>query len=297
MLRLTGETFYWWSRFGMDYPALLTILLIAVFAFGACWGSFLNVCIWRLPLGESVVTAPSHCTKCHYEIRWFDNIPIFSYLWLRGRCRNCREPYSCRYLVVEALTGTLFTLLYCKIGLAGENPALLLFYWTMTMLCITTGWIDAEHRLIPDATTIPAFLLALLYSVIFPSVWGKDATWWTALLFAVFSAAAAGGFLGAFALIGRKLTGRDVIGWGDVKFLTATAALLGLPGAFFTLFAGSVTGSIYGVVLARIRHRPLRRTRIAFGPFLAAGALLWMFAGEFLLKWYLQFVRFCALAQ
>ena len=116
MLILTEGSFPWWTRLGLEYPELLTIALVAVFAVGSCFGSFLNVCIWRLPLGESIVSVPSHCTKCGYEIRWYDNIPIISYLVLRGRCRNCREPYSPRYLIVEALTGLLFVAVFLKVG-------------------------------------------------------------------------------------------------------------------------------------------------------------------------------------
>ena len=120
MLRLTDGMSEWWFRAGLEYPTVAVFAFFAVFVFGSCLGSFLNVCIWRLPLGESVVTAPSHCTKCGYEIRWYDNIPIVSYLVLRGRCRCCREPYSCRYLVVEALTGVLFVLAFVTVGLAGQ---------------------------------------------------------------------------------------------------------------------------------------------------------------------------------
>ena len=118
MLILTEGSFPWGTRLGLEYPELLTIALVAVFAVGSCFGSFLNVCIWRLPLGESIVSVPSHCTKCGYEIRWYDNIPIISYLVLRGRCRNCREPYSPRYLIVEALTGLLFVAVFLKVGLS-----------------------------------------------------------------------------------------------------------------------------------------------------------------------------------
>ena len=158
MLILTEGSFPWWTRLGLEYPELLTIALVAVFAVGSCFGSFLNVCIWRLPLGESIVSVPSHCTKCGYEIRWYDNIPIISYLVLRGRCRNCREPYSPRYLIVEALTGLLFVAVFLKVGLSAQPPATLALYWVMVLLCVTTSWIDVEHRLIPDATTYPALL-------------------------------------------------------------------------------------------------------------------------------------------
>ena len=145
MLTLTEGTFPWWTRLGLEYPELLAIALVSV---------------------------PSHCTKCGYEIRWYDNIPIVSYLVLRGRCRNCREPYSPRYLIVEALTGLLYVAVFLKVGLSDQPPAMLALYGAMVLYCITTSWIDVEHRLIPDATSYPALLFGLAISAAFPAVQG-----------------------------------------------------------------------------------------------------------------------------
>lgn len=290
MLILTEETFRWWTRLGLEYPELLTIALVSVFVFGSCLGSFLNVCIWRLPLGESIVSAPSHCTKCGYEIRWYDNIPIVSYLVLRGRCRNCREPYSPRYLIVEALTGLLFVAVFLKVGLTAQPPALLALYWTMVLLCITTSWIDVEHRLIPDATTCPALLFGLAVSTAFPSAQGCESHL-AALLRAVVGAAVPGGLLALFAFFGKLAAKREVLGWGDVKFAAAAGALLGAAGSLFCVAAGALAGTVFGIGFALCRKRSMRRLAVPFGPFLAGGALLWIFFGEKLLRWYLSFLR------
>ena len=118
----------WWTRWGLVYPAVFFSACFAAFAYGACLGSFMNVCIWRMPRGESVVNAPSHCTKCGAHIRWYDNLPVVSYLVLRGRCRNCHAPYSPRYLAVEVLCGLLFVAVLVKCGLTRQVPGVMFFY-------------------------------------------------------------------------------------------------------------------------------------------------------------------------
>lgn len=289
LLRLTdGSNYYWWTRAGFDDIGVVGFFLVSSFLFGICLGSFLNVCIWRLPLGESVATAPSHCPKCGTPIRWFDNIPIVSWLVLRGRCRSCKAPISPRYVIVEALTGILFALLLLKVGATQQPPFTALLYFTMAMLCVTTVWIDFEHRLIPDATTYPAMLLGLAASVAFPSVWGVKSHLLSGAL-ALGSGAVAGGALALFAVAGRSIAGREVLGWGDVKFAAAAGILLGLPGALFSVLAGSLLGTLYGVGCAVRRKRSLARIAVPLGPFLAIGSLAWMFAGEKILRWYLGF--------
>lgn len=286
MLRLTDGMSEWWFRAGLEYPTVAVFAFFAVFVFGSCLGSFLNVCIWRLPLGESVVTAPSHCTRCGYEIRWYDNIPIVSYLVLRGRCRCCREPYSCRYLVVEALTGVLFVLAFVKVGLADQPICTVFPYWAMILLAVAASWIDAEHRLIPDALTIPAMCFGVAVSAVCPSVWGIESRLY-APVYALISGAIPALFLALFAIIGKKLTRKEVLGWGDVTFIAAVGMLLGLPAAFFAVAAGSLAGTFYGIGVAAVLKRPVARVKIAFGPFLAGAALVWLFAGEKILRWYL----------
>ena len=271
---------------GLHYPLVWGMAVFAAFALGACLGSFLNVCIWRIPRGESVVTAPSHCTSCGTEIRWYDNLPIISYLALRGRCRVCHTPYSCRYLVVEALTGALFTAILLKTGFAQQVPSVIPLYWWTILLCISCAWIDAKFRIIPDALTWPAVFYGILLHALMPSACGAQSAL-SGGLYAFFSALLPAAFLSIFSIAGRKLTGKDVLGWGDVKFIAACGALLGFPGALFVLLSGSLSGTVYGVIFAKIRKKPLGRCSIAFGPFLAAGAVIWTLAGNWIWHWYL----------
>ena len=289
LLRLTDQAnYYWWTRAGFGDEFVIGFFLLASFLLGSCLGSFLNVCIWRMPLGESIVTAPSHCTKCGTPIHWYDNIPIASYLVLRGRCRSCKAPISPRYVIVETLTGLLFVLLVVKVGAVRQPPVTVTPYFAMALLCITTIWIDFEHRLIPDATTFPAMLFGVAASAAFPSIWGIENRF-AAAGFALGSGTVAGGLLALFALAGRAVAKREVLGWGDVKYTAAAGILLGLPGAFFSVLAGSLLGSIYGAVCALRGGKKLARTTVPLGPFLAFGSLIWMFAGEKLLRWYLSF--------
>ena len=161
-------------------------------------------------------------------------------------------------------------------------------FFAMTMLCITTIWIDFEHRLIPDATTYPAMLFGVAASAAFPSIWGVENRF-LAAGFALGSGAIAGGLLALFAIVGRAVAKREVLGWGDVKYTAAAGILLGMPGAFFSVLAGSLLGSLYGVVCALRGGKKLARTTVPLGPFLAFGSFIWMFAGEKLLRWYLAF--------
>lgn len=273
----------WWFRLGLNYPAVCAFAVFAAFAYGACLGSFMNVCIWRMPRRESVVDAPSHCTSCGAHIRWYDNLPVVSYLVLRGRCRVCRAPYSPRYFIVEALTGMLFVAILVKTGLTRQEPGAIYFYCGMTLLAIGAAWIDAEWRIIPDALNYPAMLLALAGALALPAAWGTEVRW-RAGVFCLLSGLLPGAGLWLFSFLGEKLSGRTVLGRGDVKFAAATGMLIGLPGVLFALTAGALAGTVYGAVRALVRHERMSHCTVAFGPFLAGGALVWVFAGNWLLK-------------
>ena len=277
MLNLTGIYYLdydWYFRAGLEYPAVLLSVLFAIFAFGACWGSFLNVCIWRMPRRESVVTAPSHCTVCGNDIKWYDNIPVISYLVLRGRCRMCKTPYSCRYFVVELITALVFIALFLKAGAVSQLPQTILFYWLGFWYLLGAAWIDAKHRIIPDMLTLPVLIIAVILSAVFPEAVGETLRWKGAAC-AIISAAAVSGFLYLFSLAGRKLAkGRDALGLGDVKLCAVLAIILGVAGTCFALFAASIGGMIYGTVLAVKRRRPIGTTAIPFAPFIAAGAVI-----------------------
>ena len=280
----------WWQRLGCDYPIVWGSVVLAVFALGACLGSFLNVCIWRIPRGESVVTAPSHCTSCGADIRWYDNLPIVSYIVLGGKCRRCHTPYSCRYLVVEAVTGTLFTAVLLKCGMAQQVPGVIPLYWWCILLAVSCSWIDAKHRIIPDVLTYPAMIYGIVLHLLMPSVWGFESHLASGI-YALVSCLIPGAFLALFAWGGRLMTGKDVLGWGDVKFVAACGALLGFPGALFVLLGGSLSGTVYGVILSKIRKKPLHRCSIPFGPFLGAAAVVWTLTGNWIWHWYTTLFR------
>lgn len=279
----------WWRYIGMTYPGLCAIAAFAAFAYGACLGSFMNVCIWRMPRGESVVRAPSHCTRCGAHIKWYDNLPVISFLVLRGRCRVCRERYSPRYFFVEVLTGLLFVAVFFKAGLTRREPGIIFFHCVLVLLAIGAAWIDAEHRIIPDKLNFSAMALALAGALAMPQVWGAP-VWYEAGGMCLASGLLPGAGLLIFALLGRLVCGREVLGQGDVKFTTAIGMLIGLPGAIFSLVAGSLAGTLYGVTRCVVRREPLSRATIAFGPFLAAGAVAWIFVGDLVLKLALKLV-------
>ncbi|MBR7108232.1 MAG: prepilin peptidase [Lentisphaeria bacterium] len=286
------EEYNWFHRIGTGYPQIWYIILFWVFAFGSCMGSFLNVCIWRIPRGESLSKAASHCGSCNTPIKWYDNIPLISYIVLGGKCRACKQHYSMRYFLVELICGTLFTLAILSAGLQKQPMAAGAFSCIAIFYAIGTAWIDAEHRIIPDKLSYPAILAGLILSGCFPEVWGTPETpWYTAVAVCAASGGFPALFLAIFAVIGKIITQKEVIGWGDVKYILASGVLTGLPGAVFSLFFASFSGTVYGTVYSIVTKRPLKRTAIPLGPFLAAGTLIWIFAGNFIWKlvWFLKF--------
>jgi len=252
------------------------------FVLGACIGSFLNVCIYRLPAEESVVHPRSRCPRCGATIAWYDNLPIVSWALLRARCRGCSTPISARYPLVEALTGGLAIL---ALGRFGPEPLTLgLFVFTAALVLIT--FIDLDHRFIPDEVSLPGIALGLGVSLL-PGGIGL----WNAALGALLG----GGILFLVAWGYERMTGREGMGYGDVKLLAMIGAFLGWQAIPAVIVIASLTGSVAGLLAmfdARSRRRvrriqthfgPLavlvslrrasRRTEIPFGPFLALGAL------------------------
>ena len=246
-----------------------------VFIFAAMIGSFLNVCIHRIPSGQSVAFPPSHCPHCSAAIRPWDNIPIVSWLLLRGRCRNCAQPISIRYPLVEALTGLLFALFFYRFGF---HPVTLVF-WLLCALLVTVSFIDLDHQIIPDVISLPGIPLGFLCSFAVPWV-----TWQSSLL----GILVGGGILLLIALGYELLTRKEGMGLGDVKLLAMLCAFLGVRAAFPIIFIGSVLGTLVGVPLMLIKKAD-RKLAIPFGPFLAAGALIYGYFIDFwdpLMRWY-----------
>jgi leader peptidase (prepilin peptidase)/N-methyltransferase len=265
-------------------PQLMPFWYIMSFILGACIGSFLNVVIYRVPEGISLVSPPSHCPNCKKEIQWYQNIPLFSWLMLGGKCASCSCRIPVRYFLIELLTGVMFLLVFGKVVLYHEPLPVLIVYFAMTMLVVTTVFIDFEHQIIPDKTTYPAMILGLAAAAAFPIIWYTGSRW-TALFESALCMLVSAGLLSLFAIIGSWIFKRDALGWGDVKYIAAAAACLGGKAAYFTLLFGAVTGSIVGIALMLRKKKNFKGT-ISFGPFLAAGTYCWILFDQKILELY-----------
>lgn len=248
--------------------------LILPFVFGAVVGSFLNVCIYRIPAGVSIVSPPSRCTACSKPIAFYDNIPIISYIVLMGRCRRCGSPVSARYPAVEAVTGLFASALFFKFGL---TPGFFIYSAFIAALIVIT-FIDIDHQIIPDVISLPGIPLGLGASFFLPSVGIADS---------VIGTIAGGGLLFGIAAAYYYSTGKEGMGGGDVKLLAMIGAFTGWRGVLMTVLAGSVSGAILGGALMLV-HGKGGKHPIPFGPFLAAGAAVYVFAGEALIEWYIS---------
>jgi leader peptidase (prepilin peptidase)/N-methyltransferase len=265
-------------------PELMPLWYVMSFLLGTCIGSFLNVVIYRVPAGIPLSSPSSHCPKCKKNIPWYYNIPIVSWLVLGGKCGNCKAKISPRYLLVELLTGILFLLVFSKVVYYNEPLEFLIVYLGLTMLVITTVFIDYEHQIIPDKTTYPAMILGLVAAAAFPVIWYTDSHW-LALRDSALCLVVSGGLLSLFAIIGAKLFQRDALGWGDVKYIAAIGACLGVKGAYFTLLFGAIAGSIVGIGLMIYKKKNFKGS-ISFGPFLAAGTYLWIIFDREIIEFY-----------
>jgi leader peptidase (prepilin peptidase) / N-methyltransferase len=256
-------------------PTLFVDML--AFIFGACIGSFLNVCIYRIPAALSIVHPGSSCPHCKTMIPFYDNIPILSYLALKGKCRRCKAPIAIRYPLVE-LIGGLFSLA-CLLSFGPTLHAAVIFIFIATLMVVT--FIDLDHRIIPDKISLPGIPLFFLAAFAVPTV-----TWRASLI----GIAAGGGSLFLVAWVYHLITGREGMGGGDIKLLAMIGAMVGWRGILFTLFAASAIGTIIGV-LAMIRSGKGMKLAIPFGPFLAMGAILYLFFGNAIIYWYFNLLR------
>ena len=252
-----------------------TQLITAVYLgiLGAMVGSFLNVCIYRFPQGGSIVVPRSRCPRCGTPIRWYDNIPLVSFILLRGKCRTCGGQISIQYPLVEAAGAALLVVLYCKVGLSFDllEDAILLFI--LLGIAVT----DVRTYTIPDGFSVSGIVLGLLLSFLPGGITPLES---------LIGLLVGGGSLYLVALIGEFIFKKEAMGGGDVKMLAMIGAFLGWPGVLFTLFVGSLTGSfIFGWINFVLRKKKL----VPFGMFLAIGAGVYTFAGPELIAWYLSF--------
>ena len=289
--------------------------LILAGVFGALWGSFANVVIIRVPREESVLRPASHCMTCHERVRFYDNIPIFSYLILRGRCRSCRTRFSPKYMVIE-LSMALLSVGVMQMTLLNDPPSFLAglsayfvrfaFIWAL----LTAGVIDLDTFLLPDVITLPGIAVGIIANTfLFETGWIDPVT------------SAMGSYAGLSLLFVhgyKRLTGRQGMGEGDPKLLAMIGAFLMLKGALFALFAAALQGLVVGTILVIVRRKrggptppvldgepedglqdtdatPFRLAKVPFGPFLALGAIEYFFFGEVLVRAYTGFVSMLVL--
>jgi len=256
-----------------------TIILVLVVVIGLVFGSFLNVVIFRVPRGMSLVRPPSTCPACGARIKPYDNVPVLSWLWLGGKCRHCRGPISTLYPMVEMLTALCFVLVFIRSGRALSLEFLAGCLFASALIAL--GFIDYFHQVLPDSITMPSLVLALAYSF-----FRDDLTFRGALLGAVSGA----GFLllvyGAYRLIRRK----EGLGMGDVTMLLMIGAYLGLARTLLTLLLASFVGAVFGVFLIARRKKDLQFA-LPFGTFLAPAAFVSALWGERIVSLYLGLYR------
>jgi leader peptidase (prepilin peptidase)/N-methyltransferase len=251
----------------------LAELTVAAFVLGAIIGSFLNVVICRLPQDLSLSHPPSACPRCGAAIRPWQNIPIVSFLFLKGKCASCANPISWRYPAVEALMGGLSALLWLRYGL---TPAFGIYFVFLAALVAIT-FIDIDHKIIPDSLSLGGIVVGVAASFVLPLGWKGS----------LIGLGLGAGSLLTVAAAFYAVTRREGMGMGDVKLLGAIGAFLGWEGVVFTIFVSSLVGSVVGIVVQKI-FRWRDDPEIPFGPFLALGAAIYVFGGESLVDWYFR---------
>ena len=269
------------------------------FGLGACIASFLNVVIWRVPRGESIVSPPSHCPKCNALIKWYQNIPILSWLALRGKCANCKAPISPRYILIELLGGALFlAVFWCcfkpyapyvkdmvqKQIFPYSLAITLVVMWTWVSLMIVGSMIDFDHKLLPDFVTVGGMVLGV-------AVGGVDSCRLQSFAPVVVSIAGlvfGFGLLWLIRWLGSIAFKREAMGMGDVFLMGAVGALFGPVAVLVTLILSSVFGSVVGLSMVALSKTKFGKfVEIPYGPYICLGCLAWMFYGPELVNWYL----------
>ncbi len=270
-----------------------------VIALGAIIGSFLNVCIYRIPLEQSVSRPRSHCFGCGKLIPWYHNIPIFSWLILRGKCAYCKSRISVRYLVVEALTAILFLLVFQMWGNASlfsldklQLPELIPFYWLFVASTVVNIMIDIDHRILLDRISLGGTLITFVVAGIFPLML-NESTWYMGVGISMLGAGAGFGLGFAIAYLGERVFLQDAFGFGDVKWLMLFGAIFGWKGVFVIMMLAAFIGLAMGLLTMAINRYKKSGERsaesgepiaIPFGPALGLSALLWLFWSEAIIE-------------
>jgi len=249
--------------------------LVVAFIYGMVLGSFANVCIYRIPEKVSLWSPPSTCSKCGYQIKWYDNLPVISYLLLGGKCRECKTKISMQYPMVEMFTGFLIALIYLKLGLSYD----VIFLSAIVVVLLTIAAIDYKTMIIPNGTVIALIVIGVLYTVariIFPQEFVLSITWLEALI---------GFFAASLPLFLVAVLSKGGMGGGDIKLMAAAGLFLGWKGVLVAMIVGSLIGAIVSLTLIAMKKKK-RKDLIPFGPFLCLGILIAAVIGPDIIQWY-----------
>lgn len=268
-----------------------TYLVVQIFSFilGAVLGSFLNVCIYRLPRGESIAFPPSHCTSCSNPIKFYDNIPILSYLILGGKCRNCSMIISPTYPIIELISAVLTLLAVRQFGISMDT----FFYIVLIYSLIVITFIDLEHLIIPNVITFPGIGVGIIFNLIITN-WGYASDLLDTpdlknflrlisevpIMSSILGVLIGGGLLYFIGFLYEVIRKREGMGMGDVKLLAMLGAFLGWQGVIFIVFLSSIIGTVIGLSIILYQRENLKYA-IPFGPFLSIAAIIYIFTGGF----------------
>lgn len=287
----------------MKFENLYGIFAAYSFFIGAFIASFLNVVIWRVPRGESIVMPPSHCPKCNARIRWWQNIPIISWLALRGKCANCHAPISPRYILIETLGGLLFLASFIHLmtpPVSAYHCIEMFVWWIWISLMIIGTFIDFDLQLLPDFVTIGGMVLGFVAAAARLAVFAvspqPQSPGWldysAGFIRSALGLAAGFGIMWLIRALGTKAFKREAMGMGDVLLMGAIGALFGPVAVVFCLMSSSLLGSIVGLGMMLLSKAKLGKfVAIPYGPYICMGCLVWMFWGEAIVKWYLSLLR------
>ncbi|MDD5189500.1 MAG: prepilin peptidase [Dehalococcoidales bacterium] len=258
----------------------MTVILAIIFGLlGVAIGSFLNVCIDRLPARKSLAYPASHCDACQHPLSPLDNIPVISYLWLRGKCRYCQASIPRRVVLVEIFTGALFTLLYLKYGLSAQFAVTIIYSCILLVLAV----IDLENGLLLNVIVYPTMVLALGASIFLPETVVNGYAPHIGILNGLMA-----GAIGFVILLIPAIVSRSGMGWGDVKMAGMLGLMTGFPNVFVAILGGIILGGLWAIGLIVLKKKK-RKDAIPFGPFLALGGMIALVWGTAIIHWYTRF--------
>ena len=251
------------------------INVVLIFILGLIVGSFSNVCIYRIPRNESIIYPASHCPKCRSNISPKDNIPLLSYILLKGRCRNCKSKISIQYPIVELLTGLTYLIIYLIYGLSIQT----LIYIILSSALIIIAFIDLNEEIVPDVISLPGIVIGFIISFFIPYI---------SYINSALGVFVGGGIILIIGLAGSVIFKKEAMGGGDVKLAAMIGAFLGWKYIIISLFLGFFTGALAGIFLIASKIKS-REDAIPFGPFIVLGSFITLFWGEKIISWYLGF--------